>query len=130
MSTSSMSRARPSRPSLPSVILRLEGLAVLTVAAGYYAMQGFGWLLFVLLFLVPDLALVVFIFNRRAGALAYDIVHSYVLPLVLAAASFAIGYRLGLQLALIWLAHISMDRMVGYGLRYISTPNDTHLSRV
>jgi hypothetical protein len=40
------------------------------------------------------------------------------------------GNSLALSLALIWLAHIGMDRMVGYGLKYPTAFKDTHLSRV
>jgi hypothetical protein len=32
--------------------------------------------------------------------------------------------------ALIWFAHISMDRTVGYGLKYPTSFKDTHLERV
>ena len=33
-------------------------------------------------------------------------------------------------IALIWLAHIGMDRAVGYGLKYPTHHRDTHLQRV
>jgi hypothetical protein len=32
--------------------------------------------------------------------------------------------------ALIWFAHIGMDRTVGYGLKYPTSFKDTHLQRV
>ena len=35
-----------------------------------------------------------------------------------------------LFVALIWLAHIGADRLFGYGLKYPTAFNDTHLSRV
>ena len=34
------------------------------------------------------------------------------------------------KVALIWLAHIGMDRLLGYGLKYPSAFKDTHLQRV
>jgi hypothetical protein len=37
---------------------------------------------------------------------------------------------LALQLALIWLAHIGADRALGYGLKYPTRFQDTHLQRV
>lgn len=36
----------------------------------------------------------------------------------------------GLKLALIWLAHIGMERAVSYGLKYPTSFKDTHLQRV
>jgi hypothetical protein len=35
-----------------------------------------------------------------------------------------------LQLALIWLTHIGVDRFIGYGLKYPTDFKDTHLQRV
>ena len=35
-----------------------------------------------------------------------------------------------IQLALIWLTHIGVDRAVGYGLKYPTDFKDTHLQRV
>ena len=37
---------------------------------------------------------------------------------------------LTVAVALIWSAHIGMDRTVGYGLKYPSSFEDTHLGRV
>ena len=66
----------------------------------------------------------------RAGAIAYDVVHTYVLPLGLAVAGVLAGSDLAVQLALIWLAHVGADRLLGYGLKYPTGFKDTHLQRV
>lgn len=71
-----------------------------------------------------------YLFGARTGSLAYNIVHSYTLPLAFAVISLVVGAPLGVQLALIWLAHIGMDRTVGYGLKYQTGFKDTHLQRV
>jgi hypothetical protein len=36
----------------------------------------------------------------------------------------------GQGVALIWFAHIGMDRALGYGLKYETGFNDTHLGRI
>jgi hypothetical protein len=128
--------AHPSTPSIaskwtfPGVLLRLEGIAVFAGAIATYAYQGFGWLPFFVLLLAPDLAMLAYLVNPRVGTLVYNVVHSYVLPLALAGGGVLAGFDLGLLLALIWLAHIGMDRTVGYGLKYFTSFKDTHLSRV
>ena len=38
--------------------------------------------------------------------------------------------RLRVQLGLIWLTHIGVDRAIGYGLKYPTGFKDTHLKRV
>jgi hypothetical protein len=118
------------RSSLPGILLRLEGLTVLGGALTLYAYQGYNWWMFALLLLSPDVALAAYAIDQRMGSLAYNLMHTYVFPILLALLSLVFGYSLGLQLALIWLAHIGMDRAVGYGLKYPTSFKDTHLSRV
>ena len=60
----------------------------------------------------------------------YNLVHAYVLPLALLGYGLWSPSTLALSLPLIWLAHIGMDRMVGYGLKYATAFKDTHLGRV
>ena len=66
----------------------------------------------------------------RVGATAYDLVHTYVAPVLLGAAGVIWSSDTALVLALIWLTHIGVDRAVGYGLKYPSGFKDTHLQRV
>jgi hypothetical protein len=58
------------------------------------------------------------------------VVHTYTLPALLMALALATQWPLGVQLALIWFAHIGMDRTVGYGLKYPTEFKDSHLQRV
>jgi hypothetical protein len=48
--------------------------------------------------------------------------------LLLGAYSVSTDHRTPLLLALIWVAHIGLDRMPGFGLKYPTEFNDTHLS--
>lgn len=113
------------RTSKASLLPRLEGLALFTAALAFYASQGFGWWLFALLLLAPDLAALGYLINARTGNLSYNITHTVIFPLVLAVGVALTGNMFGLQITLIWLAHIGMDRTVGYGLKEIdaSLPN-------
>jgi hypothetical protein len=118
--------------SLPAgvrAILRLEGAAAFAAAVALYAHAGFSWPLFVLLILAPDLAMLPYLIGPRAGAYAYNLVHTYALALPFAVAAFAFGSPVATAIGLIWLAHIGMDRMLGYGLKYGSGFGDTHLGR-
>ena len=118
------------RLSMPRLLLQLEGLAVLVAALVCYGYQGYSWLAFILLLLVPDLVMVGYLVNNQVGSIVYNLGHTYVLPLLLGVFSLLFEAPLGLQLALIWLAHIGMDRTVGYGLKYEDGFKETHLSRV
>ena len=124
--------AQPSKQthlSAPNVWLRLEGLTfMLGGAVAYFALGGH-WLLFALLLFVPDVSMVGYLFSKRVGAHLYNLFHSYPFPAALLAFGFFVGQPL-VSIALIWFAHIGMDRMIGYGLKYRSNFKDTHLSRV
>jgi Domain of unknown function (DUF4260) len=115
---------------LPSVLLRLEGLAVLGASIALYADGGWSWLAYLLLILAPDLAMLGYLAGPRTGALAYNLAHFAALPVVLGAAGVVTGSGLPVQLALIWLGHIGMDHALGYGLKYPTAFGDTHLQRV
>jgi hypothetical protein len=118
------------RPSLPRVLLSIEGVALFAGAIALYAMRGYNGWMFALFLLTPDLSAVGYLINPRTGATIYNVAHTYALPMVLGIVSLITGWPLGLQIALIWLAHIGMDRAVGYGLKYPAAFKDTHLSRV
>jgi hypothetical protein len=111
-------------------VLRLEALAVLAGATGaYFAGGGNPWL-FVLLFFVPDLSFAGYALNARAGAAVYNTAHSYVLAALLGGLGWALGVEFIWQFALILAAHIGFDRALGYGLKYGSAFNHTHLGAI
>lgn len=116
--------------SMPRLLLHVEGLAVLAASVALYAHQGYSWLAFGVFLLAPDVAFVVYALNAYAGTVLYNLLHSYTFPLLLAVLSVIAGVELGQQVALIWSAHIGMDRTVGYGLKYHTGFKDTHLARV
>ena len=116
--------------SIQRMMLSLEGLSVFISSIAAYWYIGGNWWLFGLLLLSPDLVFIIYAMNKVAGTHAYNVLHSYSLPVALGIISLIVGWQLGLTLAIIWFAHIGMDRTVGYGLKYISDFKDTHLQRV
>jgi hypothetical protein len=114
----------------PKTLLHLEGAAALFAACvGYHELHG-NWLLFAVLFLAPDIFMLGYLLNNKIGAAAYNAVHTYTAPLVLLAILWLTGQIQQLPLVLIWIVHIGMDRMLGYGLKYETAFKDTHLNRV
>jgi len=107
--------------------LRVEGLTTLAVAVTAFAGLHPSWWLFAALFLVPDVSFLAYLANPRAGALAYNALHSYIAPLLLGLIAHFAQASLLLPIALIWVAHIGFDRAVGYGLKYESAFGNTHL---
>jgi hypothetical protein len=83
-----------------------------------------------LLFLAPDLSILGYLSGPRVGSATYNTIHTFVPPIALGAAGLLSGSELPTQLALIWLAHIGMDRALGYGLKYPGAFKESHLQRV
>ena len=111
-------------------LLRLEGLALLALMTAAYAVLGESWWIYAVLFLAPDLSFAAYLAGPRAGAFVYNAAHSTIGPIMLAAAGFALGPALVFSIAMIWLAHIGLDRALGYGLKYSSGFGFTHLGRI
>ncbi|MGH3088713.1 MAG: DUF4260 domain-containing protein [Rubrobacteraceae bacterium] len=114
----------------PGAMLRIEGAALLLASVALYWNNGGGWLLFVLLLLSPDVSMLGYLAGVRTGAVVYNVFHAYPLPALLALFGVFSGGGLVLSLALIWFAHIGMDRVIGYGLKYPTGFKNTHLKRV
>jgi hypothetical protein len=116
--------------SLPRLLLRTEGGAVFAAALAVYVDGDFGWLPLLVLFLAPDLTFVGYAAGPRVGAAVYNAAHTYVGPLALVIGGIIGDSDLASQLGLIWAAHIGIDRLLGYGLKYPTRFKDTHFQRV
>lgn len=114
----------------PAFLLHLEGGVLLVMAVILYGWLGGNWWLFALLLLAPDLAMVGYLKSPALGAVIYNLFHIYLWPALLIALGLFTSTPLLIQLGLIWLAHIGMDRLMGYGLKYATEFKDTHFSRV
>jgi hypothetical protein len=115
----------------PTALLQLEGLALLALAcAAYQHLFPHRWLFFALFFLAPDLGLLGYAAGApRFAAALYNSLHTSTLPVLLGFASYLTTSHTGLALALIWFAHISIDRALGYGLKFAEGFKPTHLQR-
>jgi len=118
------------RDRVPRALLHVEGGVVAAAAVALYFHLGSPWWLLVVLALAPDLSMLGYLAGPAVGAMTYDLVHTYAVPVALGAIGVLADAELAMQLALIWIAHIGVDRAVGYGLKYRTGFGDTHLQRV
>jgi hypothetical protein len=130
MSSTDSEAPRSSGLSPVNVLLRLEGALALAIALIAYAHVDGSWWLFLVLILAPDLALLGYLGGPRAGSWAYNLAHTYIVPVLLAAAGFHLGPPALVPVALIWIAHIGADRLLGFGLKYPTHQKDQHFARL
>ena len=119
----------PAVVGLPRLLLRLEGAALFALALFLYPKVDDSWIMFLGLVLAPDLSMAAYLAGPRVGALVYDAAHVTLGPIALAIAGFLYPAVLLIGLALIWFAHIGIDRALGYGLKYDAGFRSTHLGR-
>lgn len=117
-------------PLRPVPLQRLEGAAMAGLASGLYAGSDASWWLFAVLLLAPDLGMLGYLAGPRVGAATYNLTHGLVLPLALAAVGLWASSAVLVAAALVWVAHVGIDRALGYGLKHPSGFADTHLGRV
>ncbi|WP_158790291.1 DUF4260 domain-containing protein [Granulicella sp. L60] len=114
----------------PAILLRIEEAILLAAALFAYQHLHYSWLLFAILFLAPDLFMFGYLITPRLGATTYNLVHNLALPIALLIASYLQHWQNAPAIALIWIAHIALDRLLGYGLKYPTFFKDTHLQRI
>lgn len=109
-------------------VLKLEAFAFFVATIWAYYLIDASWWLFIALILVPDVFMIGYLKDAKVGAFVYNLGHVYVAPLLLLVVYILFNIPILLPISLIWLAHISMDRMLGYGLKLESGFKDTHLN--
>jgi uncharacterized protein DUF4260 len=114
----------------PSLLLRLEGAALLIGSViAYIQLQASGWL-FALLILAPDLSMLGYLAGVKFGSTIYNLIHIDLWPIALIVIGFISPNFSVSPIGLIWLAHIGGDRLLGFGLKYPTEFKDTHLQHI
>ena len=103
------------------ILIKLEELALVLLSFYLFLGLDYAWWWFPLLFFLPDLSMIGFLINKKAGAATYNFIHHKALSVAL----YLLGsftQMPGLQLAgLVMLGHSSFDRVLGFGLQQTET---------
>jgi hypothetical protein len=110
--------------------LRLEGAAVFIAGLVLYAQLGAPWWLALPLLLLPDVSAIGYVAGPRIGALTYNFVHNWAFGLAVLGIGLATNVTAVAILGAVAIAHVGMDRAVGYGLKLPTAFQDTHLGRI
>ena len=68
--------------------------------------------------------------NNKVGAFFYNLGHVFAFPLILMLLAVITSKESFLAIALIWIAHIFLGKMIGYGLKYNEGFKVTHLQKL
>ena len=110
--------------------LRLEGLAAVGAGLALFGANGGNWLFIIPLILLPDISAVGYLAGPRVGAFGYNLLHNWVPGIVTLGMAAWLESPALMLAAGVLIAHVGMDRAVGYGLKLPSAFQDTHLGRM
>ena len=111
-------------------VIRLEEGGIFLFSLYLFSTLDYPWWLFPLLLFVPDISMLGYLGGTRVGAILYNILHFRALALLL----FVVGALVTIPLlslaGVILFAHASLDRALGYGLKYGDSFSHTHLGTI
>lgn len=107
--------------------LRLEGLAAFGAGLALFGAAGGNWWFIVPLLLLQDISAVGFLAGPQVGTFTYNLVHNWAPGMVILGLGVWLASPAAQVVAAILIAHVGMDRAVGYGLKLPGSFKDTHL---
>jgi hypothetical protein len=110
--------------------LRLEGLAAFGAGLVLFGLSGGDWLFLIPALLLPDLSAIGFLGSPRVGTFTYNLVHNWAPGFIALALGMWLDSAPIQIVAAILIAHVGIDRAVGYGLKLPGSFHDTHLGRM
>lgn len=111
-------------------MLKLEQTALLIACYAVSLQLGHQWWLFPALLLLPDISMVGYAVNNRWGAVLYNFFHHQGVAVAVIGAGWYTHQPYVLLAGIILLGHSAMDRALGYGLKYATGFQDTHLGKI
>jgi hypothetical protein len=111
-------------------IIALEEVAMLVLSVVLFNKLSFAWWWYLALILAPDLCMLGYAVNTRVGAIAYNLFHHKAVAIVVYIAGLFLKNEIVQMIGLILFGHSSMDRMLGYGLKYPDSFQNTHLGLI
>jgi hypothetical protein len=110
--------------------LRGEGLIGLTLGWIVWQAAHGEPIWFLVLLITPDLSMLGYLRGPAVGAFTYNLAHNWLVGGLLVVAGLLGASPLLGQVGAILVAHTGVDRLLGYGLKYPSSFQDTHLGRI
>jgi hypothetical protein len=110
--------------------LKAEEAIMFAFSLFLFNQTNFSWMWFCILFLAPDLGMLGYLINTRAGAFTYNLLHHKGIAIFVFMAGFYFAATQLVFAGILLFAHSSFDRMLGYGLKYNDSFQHTHLGMI
>ena len=113
-----------------NILIRLEEASLFAISLFAFTFLPISWWWFAACILLPDIGMIGYLHNTKTGAYLYNLFHHKAVALLVLVAGYLSGNTWLLFTGLILFAHSSMDRMLGYGLKYEKGFKFTHLGEI
>ena len=111
-------------------VIKIEEFGFFLFGIYLFNQLDYSWWWFLVLILAPDLSMIGYIIGNKSGAFLYNLFHHKGVAILTYLAGIYFANSL-IQLAgIILFTHSSMDRMMGYGLKYETGFKYTHLGEI
>jgi hypothetical protein len=111
-------------------LIKAEEAAMFLLSLCLWAQLHFAWYWWLVWILAPDLSMLAYLGGNRVGAIGYNLVHHKGVAIVVYLLGWYWGDRILQGAGMILFGHSCMDRGMGYGLKYFSGFQDTHLGKI
>lgn len=111
-------------------VLKLEEFALFIFGIYLFSQLDYVWWLFLVLILVPDFSMIGYALGDKIGAFLYNLFHHRAIAILVYLVGAYTSNQVVQLIGVVLLAHSSMDRMFGYGLKYEKGFKFTHLGEI
>jgi len=108
-------------------LLKLEEFAMFGLSIFLFSQLNYAWWWYPLLILAPDISMLGYLGNAKAGATLYNLVHHKAVAIGFGLVGFQLANEPLLFTGILLFGHSSLDRIFGYGLKYNNAFENTHL---
>ncbi len=111
-------------------IVKIEELAMFLGGIFAFSFLNYEWWWFLVLFFVPDIGMLGYLYGNKTGAAIYNLLHHKGLAIAIGIAGIILSDEILQLTGIILFSHASFDRMLGYGLKYDKGFKFTHLGEI
>ena len=108
-------------------LIKLEELSFFGFSLYLFTQLGYSWWLYAGFFLAPDLGLLGYMLGPRFGSWTYNLFHHKGIAIALYILGALIPDPVFQFAGIILFGHSSLDRVLGYGLKFPDSFQNTHL---
>ena len=110
--------------------LKAEELMMFIATLIVFPLLGYSWWWFAALILTPDIGMIGYLANTKVGAITYNLTHHKAMAIIIGLAGYYFNSSESQLAGLIMFSHSSLDRILGYGLKYSDSFKNTHLEKL